>query len=96
MQKRTFLKSFALLSLFAITAATAAPIPASNIRLGANGSRNGNVYTVTVPQKEGIANQTVGLQYSPDRKAIAGKMIRFSAELKYSGIASDDSGQVCL
>ncbi len=92
MQKRTFLKSFALLGVLAVSAATAAPIPASSIRLGANGSRNGNVYIVKVAKKAGIANQTIGLQFTPDRKAIAGKRIRFSAELKYSGIASDVTG----
>ena len=92
MRKRSFFKISALLSLFAVTAATAAPIPTSRIGLNANTVKSGNVYIVTIPKKAGIANQTIGLQFCPDRNTIAGKLVRFSAEIKYSNIASDATG----
>lgn len=82
---------FILLSL-SVGSSFAAPIPPSNISLGAGVVKKGNVYIVTVPVKDHIPNQTIGLQFCPDRNKIAGKKLRFSAEMKYSGIASDASG----
>lgn len=68
-------------------------IPANEIVLSAGCSRVGDDgYVVRVPKCSGMPNTTAGIAFAPDMAQIAGKAVRFSAELRCSGIASEVYG----
>jgi hypothetical protein len=72
--------------------ACAASAGSLNLVCDGNSKKTADGYVVRVPKRPKMNNTTAGVTFSPDCKEIAGKQIRFSAEMRYSDIGSDVTG----
>ncbi len=82
------------ISISALCSTVAEMIPAKAITVPAGCSRlSASEYVVRVAKRNDIPNTTAGLVFKPDMKLIAGKAVKFSADLRSIGIASDVSGE---
>lgn len=64
----------------------------SDLVLGKDAVYRRGIYTVTVPKHPNPPNGTRGVVLKLDPKKVAGKAIRYRAEMRWRGIGSDTSG----
>ena len=75
-----------------VTIVCAASAGSLDLVCDGNSKKTADGYVVRVPKRPQMTNTTAGVTLSPDCKEIAGKQIRFSAEMRYTDIGSDATG----
>ncbi len=79
--------------MFCIGYAGAEIIPASKLERPSGCIKTGeDEYRVGVARRANISNTTAGMVFAPDVRKIAGKVVRFSADMRCNEIASDAEG----
>lgn len=90
---RLYLLSALLLCGAVMAKNPSTPLTPSELTLGKDAVFHDGIYTVTVPKHPNPPNETRGVSLRLDPKKVAGKAIRFRAEMRWRGIASDTTGR---
>ena len=89
---RLYLLSALLLCGAVMAKNPSTPLTPSELTLGKDAVFHDGIYTVTVPKHPNPPNGTRGVVLKLDPKKVAGKAIRYRAEMRWRGIGSDTSG----
>ena len=72
---------------------SARPLKPSDLMLGKDAVYRNGIYIVTVPQCTNPPNETRGVTLKLNPRKVAGKAIRYRAQMRWRGIGSDTTGK---
>ncbi|MBQ8755951.1 MAG: cellulase family glycosylhydrolase [Lentisphaeria bacterium] len=87
-----FCKMFLGAAVLGAAVLQAGGIVPEKLVLDGNSKKSVEGYVVRMPKRKSLPNTTTGITYKPEMKQIAGKIVVFSADMRYNDVGSDAQG----